>query len=108
MTQAIAKFHLSHGPKNRPTLVFLPGVLIPPNAIVPVTRIVKLRDWRGLARGSGPARPSLGCSACSHFTKRAWTNRVDRAFGRYTYRGARRCDRFTLNKKQRGWSRAEQ
>ena len=43
MTQALAKFHLSHGPKNRPTLIFLPGALIPPNAIAPVTRIVKLR-----------------------------------------------------------------
>src|ERR1700722_4444418 len=43
MMQALAKFHLSHGPRNRPTLIFLPGALIPPNAIGPVTRIVKLR-----------------------------------------------------------------
>lgn len=43
MTQAVSTFHLSHGPKNRPTLAFLPGALIPPNAIAPVTRIVKLR-----------------------------------------------------------------
>jgi len=43
MTQAIATFHLSHGPKTRPTLIFLPGALIPPNAIAPATRIVKLR-----------------------------------------------------------------
>jgi 3-oxoadipate enol-lactonase len=55
MTQAIATFHLSHGPKNRPTLVFLPGALIPPNAIAPVTRIVKLRAVGvGWLEGAGP------------------------------------------------------
>ncbi len=55
MTQAIATFHLSHGPKNRPTLVFLPGALIPPNAIAPVTRIVKLRAIGvGWLEGAGP------------------------------------------------------
>ena len=55
MTQALAKFHLSHGPKNRPTLVFLPGALIPPNAIAPVTRIVKLRAVGvGWLEGAGP------------------------------------------------------
>ena len=55
MTQAIAKFHLSHGPKNRPTLVFLPGAHIPPNAIAPVTRIVKLRAvGLGWLEGAGP------------------------------------------------------
>ena len=55
MTQDLVTFHLSHGPKNRPTLVFLPGALIPPNAIAPVTRIVKFRavgvGWR---EGVGP------------------------------------------------------
>jgi pimeloyl-ACP methyl ester carboxylesterase len=55
MTQALATFHLSHGPKNRPTLVFLPGALIPPNAIAPVTRIVKLRAIGvGWLEGAGP------------------------------------------------------
>jgi pimeloyl-ACP methyl ester carboxylesterase len=55
MTQALAKFHLSHGPKNRPTLIFLPGALIPPNAIAPVTRIVKLRAVGvGWLEGAGP------------------------------------------------------
>ena len=55
MTQALAKFHLSHGPKNRPTLVFLPGALIPPNAIAPVTRIIKLRAIGvGWLEGAGP------------------------------------------------------
>ena len=55
MTQALAKFHLSHGPKNRPTLIFLPGALIPPNAIAPVTRIVKLRAVGvGWLEGTGP------------------------------------------------------
>ena len=55
MTQAIAKFHLSHGPRNRPTLIFLPGALIPPNAIAPVTRIVKLRAVGvGWLEGAGP------------------------------------------------------
>ena len=58
MTQALAKFHLSHGPKNRPTLVFLPGALIPPNAIAPVTRIVKLRAVGvGWLEGAGPHDP---------------------------------------------------
>lgn len=55
MTQAIATFHLSHGPKKRPTLVFLPGALIPPNAIAPVTRILKLRAiGLGWLEGAGP------------------------------------------------------
>src|SRR6202158_6267005 len=55
MTQALAKFHLSQGPKNRPTLIFLPGALIPPNAIAPVTRIVKLRAVGvGWLVGAGP------------------------------------------------------
>ena len=55
MTQAVSTFHLSHGPKNRPTLVFLPGALIPPNAIAPVTRIVKLRAIGvGWLEGAGP------------------------------------------------------
>src|SRR6202795_3971617 len=55
MTQALAKFHLSHGPRNRPTLIFLPGALIPPNAIAPVTRIVKLRAIGvGWLEGAGP------------------------------------------------------
>jgi 3-oxoadipate enol-lactonase len=55
MTQALATFHLSHGPKNRPTIVFLPGALIPPNAIAPVTRIVKLRAiGLGWLEGAGP------------------------------------------------------
>jgi 3-oxoadipate enol-lactonase len=55
MTQALATFHLSHGPKNRPTLVFLPGALIPPNAIAPVPRIVKLRAIGvGWLEGAGP------------------------------------------------------
>jgi 3-oxoadipate enol-lactonase len=55
MTHALAKFHLSHGPKNRPTLVFLPGALIPTNAIAPVTRIVKLRAIGvGWLEGAGP------------------------------------------------------
>ena len=55
MTQALATFHLNHGPKNRPTLVFLPGALIPPNAIAPVTRIVKLRAIGvGWLEGTGP------------------------------------------------------
>lgn len=55
MTQALSTFHLSHGPKNRPTLVFLPGALIPPNAIAPVTRIVKLRAVSvGWLEGAGP------------------------------------------------------
>ena len=55
MTQAIATFHLSHGPKTRPTLIFLSGALIPPNAIAPVTRIVKLRAVGvGWLEGAGP------------------------------------------------------
>jgi 3-oxoadipate enol-lactonase len=55
MTQALATYHLSHGPKNLPTLVFLPGALIPPNAIAPVTRIVKLRAIGvGWLEGAGP------------------------------------------------------
>jgi len=55
MTQALATFHLSHGPKNRPTLDFLPGALIPPNAIAPVTRIVKHRAIGvGWLEGAGP------------------------------------------------------
>jgi 3-oxoadipate enol-lactonase len=55
MTQALATFHLSHGPKTRPTLIFLPGALIPPNAIAPVTRIVKLRAiGLGWLEGAGP------------------------------------------------------
>src|SRR5258708_13175778 len=55
MTEALGKFHLSHGPKNRPPLVFLPGALIPPNAIAPVTRIIKLRAIGvGWLEGAGP------------------------------------------------------
>src|SRR6202167_2074115 len=55
MMQALATFHLNHGPKNRPTLVFLPGALIPPNAIAPVTKIVKLRAvGLGWLEGPGP------------------------------------------------------
>jgi 3-oxoadipate enol-lactonase len=55
MTQALAKFHLSHGPKNRPTLIFLSGALVPPNAIAPVTTIVKLRAVSvGWLEGTGP------------------------------------------------------
>jgi 3-oxoadipate enol-lactonase len=55
MTQALSTYHLSHGPKNLPTLVFLPGALIPPNAITPVTRLVKLRAVGvGWLEGAGP------------------------------------------------------
>jgi 3-oxoadipate enol-lactonase len=55
MTLEVTKLHLSHGPKNRPTLVFLPGALIPPNAIAPVTRIAKLRAIGvGWLEGPGP------------------------------------------------------
>ena len=55
MTHAIARFDISHGPEDRPTLVFLPGALIPPNAIAPVTKIVKLRAvGLGWLEGPGP------------------------------------------------------
>ncbi len=55
MAQAIARFDIGHGPKDRPTLVFLPGALIPPNAIGPVTKIVQLRAvGLGWLEGSGP------------------------------------------------------
>lgn len=55
MMQAIARFDINDGPKDRPTLVFLPGALIPPNAIAPVTKIVKLRAvGLGWLEGLGP------------------------------------------------------
>jgi 3-oxoadipate enol-lactonase len=54
MTQAIATYDLSHGPKNRPTLLFLPAALIRPNALAPVTRMVKLRAI-GVGRVEGAA-----------------------------------------------------
>ena len=55
MSQAIARFEISNGPKERPTLVFLPGALIPPDALAPVAKIVKLRTvGLGWLEGPGP------------------------------------------------------
>jgi 3-oxoadipate enol-lactonase len=55
MTQVTTKFHLSHGPRNQPALIFLPYALIPPNTCAPLTRIVKLRAIGvGWLEGAGP------------------------------------------------------
>jgi len=55
LTQSLATYPLAHGPENRPTLVFLPGALVPPNALAPVARIVELRAIGvGWLEGPGP------------------------------------------------------
>jgi 3-oxoadipate enol-lactonase len=55
MTQVFPTFHLNYGPIDRPILIFLPGALIPPDAITPVAKLLKIRAIGvGWLEGQGP------------------------------------------------------